>query len=632
MRTKYLKSKIFSKIIIYNSLIFIIILLSFFSYQSFSYQPKSAVFVNPRRASTNHRNTLYLYYPTSADSTFPDYSGAGADTSPLDPFDVADLDGGIGTTSQLRQRISELVEIDYWEFDVDVISTTATPNPTEDRWQIVGIGSDADMTSWGSDLFGEAQVVDIGDNDAQDYARIWAGSFLAAYGGTGEALEGLDSTLERWATAIAGTVSHEVAHNYGSSHPDSAPRPSSAEDAQNNHILATGSTGLTGDQRAGLDRHFSDTSYEILGYNLGLNVKTVYNWDFYNPNDEDAYEMIIKILSEANSLTVDWAFLGSLNPWETPTITAMGTTEAFQGDTYNVYELNFSTAKVWSGGSPGIVPPAGVFHTGAGFSEPDPIIVTETTLFNITGEELPLSPRVFGFDTGEVNMNTGLFRLRFINPLHNKLILRDFRWLFAPRIIDIETMTWNTIPMGLNGLPISNFTSQFLQKDIQIEENAFITIANLTSDRSVDNEYDPGLCNQNSTDIFDTTGGEVDYCLNGTALSLFPSTYTYITATVVDTNATFWDDGQQAFVNGEKEYDIFYQFAGFIPDFNDNGVDDLLDIRQGTSEDLNQNGIPDEAEETPVVDIPGFSISFIAIAIVIPVGIIILFTNKIKKE
>lgn len=615
-----------SKIILRNGLIFIIILLS-----CFSYQPKSTVSVNPRSASTNHRNTLYLYFPTSADSTFPDYSGYGADTSPLDPFDVADLDGGIGTTSQLRQRIGELVAIDYWEFDVDVISTTTAPNPTEDRWQIAGIGSDADTTSWGSNLFGEAQDVDIGDNDAQDYARIWAGSFLAEYGGTGEALEGIDSTLERWATAIAGTVSHEAAHNYGSSHSDSAPRPGSAEDAQNNHILATGSTGLTGEQRAGLDRHFSDTSYEILGYNLGLNVKTVYNWDFFNPNDEDAYGMIIKILSEASSLTVDWAFLGSLCPWDTPTITAMGTTEVFQGDTYNVYELEFGTAKSWSGGSPGIVPPAAEFHSGAGFSEPDPIIVTETTLLDNTGGELPLSPRVFGFDTGEVDMNTGLFMLRLVNPLPGLLILRDFRWFFIPRLIDIETMVKNTIPMGLNGLPISNITSQSLQKDFQIEEDFHIMIANLTSDRSVDNEYNPELCGQNSTDILDTTEGEIEYCLNGTALSLFPSTYIYVTATVVDANATFWDDGQQAFVNGEKEYNVFYQFAGFIPDFNDNGVDDLLDIRQGISEDLNQNGIPDEAEEQPVVDIPGFSISFIALAIVIPVGIIILYTNKIKK-
>ena len=33
------------------------------------------------------------------------------------------------------------------------------------------------------------------------------------------------------------------------------------------------------------------------------------------------------------------------------------------------------------------------------------------------------------------------------------------------------------------------------------------------------------------------------------------------------------------------------------PDFNDNGVDDLLDIRNGTSEDDNGNGIPDEAEK-----------------------------------
>lgn len=590
----------------------------------------SIALANPRTANSNHRNTLYLYYPTVSDSGFPEYGSYGAVTSPLGPFDVADLDGSIGTTSQLRDRISEMVTIDYWEFDVDVISTTTAPSPTEDRWQIVGIGSDAETITGGYDVFGLAQAVDIGDNDAQDYARVWSGSFLSAYGGTGQALEGADSTLERWATAIAGTTTHEAAHNYGCAHGDAAPRTGSAEDPENNHILATGST-LTGEMRAGTDRHFSDTSYEILGHDIGLNVKTVYNWDFFNPNDEDAYGMIIKILSEASLLTVDWVFRGSLCPWDDPTITALGTTEVFQGDSYNVFELNFSTPKSWLGGSPGIVPPEAEFHSGAGFSEPDPIIVTETTLLDSAGDELPLSPRVCGFDTGEVDLNFGNFLLRLMNPLPRPLIIREFMWFFLPRLIDIETMMVDTTPLDLNGLPISNITSQSLQKDIEIEEDFRISIANLTMDRSVDNFYDPALDRHDPIDTFDAEGEEIEYILNGTALSLFPSTYIYVTATVVDTNATWWDVGQQAFINGEREYEMFYQFAGFVPDFNENGVDDLLDIRHGTSKDNNQNGVPDEAEDQPVPPIPGFSIGFVGLAIICPVGFIIVYNLKKKR-
>ena len=72
------------------------------------------------------RNDLYLYFPTTADSTFPEYDDY-LDTSPLADFDVADLDSGIGTTTQLRDRIFEIVETDYYEFDVDVSMSTDVP-------------------------------------------------------------------------------------------------------------------------------------------------------------------------------------------------------------------------------------------------------------------------------------------------------------------------------------------------------------------------------------------------------------------------------------------------------------------------------------------------------------------------
>jgi hypothetical protein len=127
---------------------------------------------------------LYLYYPNSSDSNFPNYS---LGTSPLADFDVNDLDSGINE-SDLIDRISQLVRRHYCEFDIRIVQTrtdvgTTNPNPTDTRWQVIGIGSDSKTTSTGGTLFGVAQDVDLGDADAQDFARVWADSFGTAYGG-----------------------------------------------------------------------------------------------------------------------------------------------------------------------------------------------------------------------------------------------------------------------------------------------------------------------------------------------------------------------------------------------------------------------------------------------------------------
>ena len=126
----------------------------------------------PPGATTSVKgNQLYLYFPTASDATFPEYN-ASAQTSPLGAFNVSDLDNTIGTTAQLRNRIFQIVTEDFCEFNVEVTMTTTSPTTTGvTRWQIVGIGSDAE-TVFGGDLFGVAQDVDIGDADAQDYARV----------------------------------------------------------------------------------------------------------------------------------------------------------------------------------------------------------------------------------------------------------------------------------------------------------------------------------------------------------------------------------------------------------------------------------------------------------------------------
>jgi hypothetical protein len=79
-------------------------------------------------------------------------------------------------------------------------------------------------------------------------------------------------------------------------------------------------------------------------------------------------------------------------------------------------------------------------------------------------------------------------------------------------------------------------------------------------------------------------------------LSLFPATYSYLIATIVEPNAKHWDRRSRRFVQGPVEHQVFFQLAGFVPDFNRNGIDDLLDIRGKRSRDENRNGVPDEAE------------------------------------
>lgn len=545
-------------------------------------------------------NKLYLYFPTTADSSFPEYgSPYGVNTSPLQIFDVADLDSSIGSTADLRQKIFEVVTEDYCEFNVGVSMTTAAPTPIESNWQIVGIGSDS-----GGVLAGIAQAVDINDSAPQDYARVFAGSFEAAYTGPGGALAGTNSTLDRWANAIGSTTTHEAAHNYGVGHADAYPVSSSGEDGVNNHIEATASSGLTGEMRAGVDRHFSDTEYEILGHNVGLHVNTVHNWDFTNPNNVDAYGMKLKVLSTSSTLTISWCYTGNRSPWTNPTVTSTSTTEVFHGTTYNVYNVSYTAGQVWINGPSGQVPPAEEFHLGASFSESSAVIVKETALLDSSlVNTLPLAPRMVGYDAGALDLVSGdlVFQVFNPNPARGDLFLRDISVQLVPRMIDINTMVVGARPVGLHGFPINVISSCIKFGKIKIEDDTKIRVANLTDKRHVDLTYTKKGCKQGHRKggASDSLVGEVIYCPDGTALSLFPSTYVYITATVVDPNARYWDPKSNQFIIGPRESRLFYQFSGIVPDTNKNGRDDLLDIRIGASRDKNENGVPDEAEKLP---------------------------------
>jgi hypothetical protein len=96
-----------------------------------------------------------------------------------------------------------------------------------------------------------------------------------------------------------------------------------------------------------------------------------------------------------------------------------------------------------------------------------------------------------------------------------------------------------------------------------------------------------------------SSGPEVNECVNGIFVDLFPATTVYVVATVVDPHALHWDPAQGRLVVGPVESRIFYQFAGHHPDLNRNRTDDAIDIFRGTSRDANRDGVPDDARRVP---------------------------------
>jgi hypothetical protein len=546
--------------------------------------------------NTPRDNSLFLYMPTADDTSFPAHPDGTAGYTPLRDFDVADLDSAVGSTDDLRNRILDLVTDDYCEFNVGVSATTTNPSPSVARWQIVGIGSDANPS-----LFGQAFDVDTTDTDAQDYARVWAGTFASL-----TELTGTGSTLDRWATAIGSTVSHEAAHDYGVPH--SAATARAGEDSTLNHIIATSAMGLTGEMRAGVNRHFGDNEYEILGYNVGLITKTLHNWDFENPNAENASKMTLTLLSAASTLTLNWTYNGSSSPWKDPVVASSGTS-TFQGQTYNKYDLTFSTVN--PAAPDGIASTGEDFHTGASFSQPDAVIVRDVTLYDSGGTALTLAPRMPGYDVGSADAATGDFVLSFFAPdagaggSSDALIIESLRVFATARMADINTMVSGAKVTDIRGEPVIDPERQDAllfesREPIRVDELIRIPIASFGKPRSVEEFLEappncrPGIVEGDGSG--DSIVGEYEYCVTGPILSLFPSTYVYLEAVVVDPNARHWDPERQEYIEGPVTTRIFYQFSGIKPDFNGNQVDDIIDIHSGESKDEDGNGVPDEAQ------------------------------------
>lgn len=560
-----------------------------------------AAAVNCQADRASAGSVLYLYFPTSSDSNFPDDVGnIGITTSPLAAFDVADLDSGIGTTSELRDAIISRVKTDYCEFNIRSVSTTSSngttnPTPGDTRWQVVGIGSDSSP-----DLFGIASDVDTGDSDPQDFARVFADSFGVEFGGAGGELNGANSTLERWSNAIAGTVSHEAGHDYGLGHDASISKP--GEDDRKNHLMASGSSGgLTGADRV-KDRHFGDTEFEILAANIGLYQQTISNWDFVNPNSTaaDGFTITVLVDPSAGAPTASSVYTGNLSPWNNVSISADGS-ETFQGTNYNRYRVAFTEPKGWANGAAGEVGAGVEFHVGVGLTTA--YIVRETEL-RAEATVLGLRPRVVGYTVeGSFDPENGDYHVTLSNADPSApLTISDIEILQLPRTVAIDQMVPGGALEDQQGLPFKPWAAWDPgQKVIEVRDSANLSLGNLANPRAVDYNFktDPG-CKRGiikPPPIPDATGfGEVEYCPKGRVLGLFPSARVYVKATVTDPKAVHFDAKLGRFVVGPLSTRVFFQVPGKKPDLNKNSVDDAIDIENGTCEDTNRNGVCDEAE------------------------------------
>jgi len=566
-------------------------------------------------------NKLYLYFPTADDPTFRNVDPPASlglprfitSSSPLHRFDTADLPNYNGTVTELRNAISDVVTDIYCEFNVQVIQTTTVPPSTEPRRNTVGIGTDANVVST-SDVacpvpwwIGQAQTIggDTGDALPVDYARVWAGTYQTCAGRfSGGALNGSDSTVERWANSIGSTAAHEAGHNYGLSHADGefplAPgedAPLSPEDARKHHLMRAGSVNgmlaYSFDDRA-RHRHFSDHEYSVLASNVGLAMDTMWNWDFINPSAATGTKLRMEFLSGQQTLVLSWSFSGVASPWINPVLSGPSGVRTFKGTTYNVYSIEWSTGHPWSGGASGQVPGGARFHVGATFSSvsktaPDAIIIADVKLFDADGDALPLHPRWVGFDAGAIDINTGVLNVRFFNFFDRPLIIRDVQIQDLPRIMSIDAMMPNERISDRSGRAFQPWPDgtrrPFLQQTIESGGEIKIDAARLSQKRHLFKQLTESDCAR-----------PVGYCrAGGFMIDLFPATTMYITATVVDTGGQFWDPSKRRFVTGPVESRLFYQIAGRRPDLNRNGIDDLIDIQRGTSSDRRGIGVPDDA-------------------------------------
>ncbi len=535
----------------------------------------------------NKANKLYLLYP-NAPLTYPSFGfSAGSVTNPAAAFNAADLPSYTGTTTALRDAITHVVELDYCEFNVQVIPTATLPPATFPRRNTVAVTTKSDITDG---LFGLAQNVDTGDGTAVDYSYVWGKTYQDWTGGLGGALNGVNSTLDRWANSIGGTAAHEAGHNYGLAHNTTlAP----GEDTYKHHVMPAGSN-LNAEDRAGYRRHFSDGEFSTLAANVGLSLQTMWNWDMVNPNAAAAYSLDMTVLyPSATPPVLAWSFAGCSSPWINPTVIGpTGPAQTFQGGTYYPYTLRWNTPNPGSCvGTPGQAPGGVLFHIGATFtsvdfslSTPNPIVIKDVILRDSGGTAMSLNPRLHAFDAGTLDTIGGNLNLGVFNLGEAPLQLANLQMRELPRVIALDQMVRDGRIADFTGMPFEPWpqTTRTLVDKASVDPGRGLSlpIARLDQKRHVYEVITPEDCLKA---LGDRLGGGPDTtdCFPGTNIDLFPSTTMYFIGESVDPQATYWDPAQKRYVRGPLASRTYYQVTGRRLDTDRNGVDDYVDRQQG---------------------------------------------------
>jgi PEP-CTERM motif-containing protein len=561
---------------------------------------------------------LFLYFPTASDSTFPAFPSLDPLFSPAQPFDVAALSPGIGTTTELIEEIHTVVVDDYCEFNVQVLATTTNPNTMPmppARRVTVAIGSDKNDSAWGL----APPTVDTNDMRDVDFARVWAGTYTVCEGGTGMpnmcsmtgALTGANATLEHWAEAIGGTAAHEGGHTYGLAHTNDdppmglcgqlGPAPLPGEDAFNRHLMPAGCY-LTGPDRANFRRHFSDRTYGLLATNVGLSIETMHNWDMVNPNAEEAKSLVIDFLSPlVTPPMIAWTYIGPIgstpaSPWINPTVTGPLGTMMFppgRGTTYNKFQITWSEANA-AFPSPGVVAGGTRFHvgttfTGVDYRQPDPIIIQNVTLFkdDKSSMPLPLNPRLPSYDAGTLDAANNQFVVNFFAPANAPaLLLTSATISQLPRVATIDSLVGDGSPFTRDGRPIEPWSSTTCLTSVPsgtaaaapvpLANGVRCGVASLDQPPNVQVVYQvgqPGVIDcrpslnvpppvRNGSRLDSTSPNDEALICVGVQRDPFPSATVYVVATFVDPNATHYDPDTNRFVVGPVTSKVFYQFAG----------------------------------------------------------------------
>ena len=567
------------------------------------------------RDDDDKTNEILLIFPPSY-APGPVQAWDGNTYTKVVPFAVADLVlETAATEDEMIASIANAMRDDYCEFDVKVSSmeTIYSTSLQMPHRQIVAITSGEDpeedpgMMDPTYELYGlsgcaEPPSVTCPDVASKDerFARVWAAGcewHCNESGLTG--LSGPNSTVERWTNCIAGTASHEAGHIFGLYHED-AFYPKAGEDYYDDLMASGAPPGCTMagcpllcEKRASTNRRFNDKSYEVLATYVGLCEQTLSNWDFINPNSEEAHSLEVEVLSLAKPVRSDY-YNGSLSPWTDPQVLdpdPLDPKRTVGGVEYDIYRVRWSTPKGWDNGMDGKVPGDTPFHVGIAFSSTTPFLVGKARLFNTTMSppKLPLAPRMLGYDKGPAPADASSFMVTFTNtdPDSESLCIEGLTVRFLPRLAAIDSMvieledtplTRDGSLITIHGPALSFPDDPMIPKCLSFGESISFPIRSMSDPRFLDvpaTEGFPGDAGEGSP--------QVTYTPRGRVVGLFPSTYVYVTATIVDAET-------------ELESNLFFQFAGSRPDCNRNDVDDFLDIASDASLDMDEDGVLDECE------------------------------------